>query len=353
MAAKRAPKPGQLSDQEAVQTALREMRPPEKVAPAGRWRTRFWFAPYLLVLGVLLGLYIAIELIDATGAVNTPSGALLRKLNLGAIAILLVIVLARAIETTLISRLESTASRYHLTQVLRLTTAIVVGLTVISLLSTNWYTTLVSLGVVSIILGLALQTPLTSFVGWIYIMVRAPYRVGDRIRIGDATGDVISVGYLDTTLWEFGGPYLSTDHPSGRIIKFPNSKVLDSTVYNYSWPLFPFIWNEIRFQVAYGSDLEFVATTMQAVAEGEIGEQMMARVRTYRQLLAETPIDHLTVQERPTVIFRARNSWIEAILRYVVDPKETGRVRSRLTQRLLARVNQDPDRVLFPRSNWR
>ena len=26
-----------------------------------------------------------------------------------------------------------------------------------------------------------------------------------RIRIGDATGDVIDVGYLDTTLWEFGG----------------------------------------------------------------------------------------------------------------------------------------------------
>jgi small-conductance mechanosensitive channel len=27
--------------------------------------------------------------------------------------------------------------------------------------------------------------------------------VGDRIQIGDATGDVIDVGYLDTTLWEF------------------------------------------------------------------------------------------------------------------------------------------------------
>ncbi|HET9913733.1 MAG TPA: hypothetical protein VFQ13_17705, partial [Anaerolineales bacterium] len=47
---------------------------------------------------------------------------------------------------------------------------------------------------------------------------------------------------LDTTLWEFGGPYLSTQHPSGRIIKFPNSLVLNETVYNYSWPLFPYIW---------------------------------------------------------------------------------------------------------------
>ena len=37
---------------------------------------------------------------------------------------------------------------------------------------------------------------------------RAPYRIGDRIRIGQATGDVIEVGYLDTTLWEFGGEFL-------------------------------------------------------------------------------------------------------------------------------------------------
>lgn len=85
----------------------------------------------------------------------------------------------------------------------------------------------------SIIIGLAVQTPMKSFIAWIYILVRQPFRMGDRIKIGDATGDVIDVGYLDTTLWEFGGQYLSTDHPSGRLIKFPNEKVLDELVYNY------------------------------------------------------------------------------------------------------------------------
>jgi len=88
-----------------------------------------------------------------------------------------------------------------------------------------------------------------KFIGWIYILVRKPYRVGDRIRIDDSTGDVIDVGYLDRTLWEFGGEYLSTDHPSGRLIKFPNAKVLSTSIYNYSWPLFPYVWNEIKFVV--------------------------------------------------------------------------------------------------------
>jgi small-conductance mechanosensitive channel len=133
---------------------------------------------------------------------------------------------------------------------------------IVSVIFINWYTAIVSLSVISLIFGFAMQTTLSSFIGWVYILVRELYRVGDRIRIGDATGDVIDVSYLDTTLWEFGGQYLSTDHPSGRIIKFANSKVLSSTVYNYSWPLFPYIWNEIKFNVAYESDLEFVATVM-------------------------------------------------------------------------------------------
>lgn len=79
-------------------------------------------------------------------------------------------------------------------------------------------------------------------------------------------------------MWEFGGKYLSTDHPSGRIIKFPNSKVLSAMVFNYSRPLFPYIWNEIKFNIAYGSDLEFVSKTMQTLTEEEIGEEMMERV---------------------------------------------------------------------------
>jgi small-conductance mechanosensitive channel len=213
----------------------------------------------------------------------------------------------------------------------------------------NWYAALTALGVGSIIVGLAVQTPMKSFIAWIFILVRQPYRVGDRIKIDDATGDVIDVGYLDTTLWEFGGQYLSTDHPSGRVIRFPNEKVLDSIVYNYSWPLFPYIWNEIKFHVAYGADLAFISTTMERVAAEEIGEGMMERVRVFRELLAKTPVDELEVRERPRVIFRVNdNTWLEAIVRYVVPPREAGTVKTRLIKKLLAALNAEPDKVMFP-----
>jgi small-conductance mechanosensitive channel len=232
---------------------------------------------------------------------------------------------------------------------MHLLVALIIAAIAITIIFVNWYGAIAALGVGSIIVGLAVQTPMKSFIAWIYILVRQPFRVGDRIQIGDATGDVIDVGYLDTTLWEFGGHYITGDHPSGRVIKFPNEKVLDEIVYNYSWPLFPYIWNEIKFQVAYNADLEFIASTMQKITEEELGKDMMDRVQTFRDLLARTPVDELEVRQRPRVIFRVSdNTWLEAIVRYLVSPREAGRIKSRLIKKLLAALNTAPDRVMFP-----
>ena len=53
-------------------------------------------------------------------------------------------------------------------------------------------------------------------------------------------------------------------------------------------------------------------------------------------------------------MFRVSDStWREAIVRCLVEPREAGRVRTRLTQKTPAALNAQPDRVLFPKSNMR
>jgi small-conductance mechanosensitive channel len=270
------------------------------------------------------------------------------------VLIILALGIAKSIRVYLISQIESTPARYNLARVLNFIVFLAIVLIGLSVLAANWYTALVSLGILSLVLGFALQTPITSLIGWVYLLIRQPYKVGDRIEIGSARGDVIDVSYLDTTLWEFGDPYLSTEHPSGRIIKFPNSLVLNETVYNYSWPLFPYIWSEIRFHVAYDTDLEFVAQIMQTIVEEELGEQMPERIRVYRELLQQTPVDQLQIHDHPVVHFRvSENTWLEAIVRYLVHPKESGRIKTRLTKKLLEVLNAESERVLFPKSNLR
>ena len=318
---------------------------PEKVETRGR--DRFWFAIYVVVLAICAAGYFLIgaRLIPLPGAGINIAQRILR----GVALITLVLAVGRSISFYAIGRIEDAATRFTLHRVQRLAVALAVAIVVVSIIFVNWYAAVAAFGVGSIILGLAVQTPMKSFIAWIYILVRQPFRVGDRIKIAEATGDVIDVGYLDTTLWEFGGQYLSSDHPSGRLIKFPNEKVLDELVYNYSWPLFPYIWNEIKFQIGYNADLEFIASTMQKITEEELGKDMLERVQTFRELLARTPVDELDVHEHPRVIFRvSENTWLEAIVRYLVAPREAGRVKTRLIKKLLAALNAAPEKVMFP-----
>ncbi|MCU1266413.1 MAG: hypothetical protein JWM21_2731 [Acidobacteria bacterium] len=338
----------ELKQQSDIQKALKQTAGQPQPSPSVEKKQKAFIGTYVVILLLLGGLYYILKLYVLR------LGTFLPRAVLGAIAIATVITAVKSIDVYLIDRVDDPAAEYNLRRVLKLLASFVIALIVISVVFVNWYTAVVSLGVFSVIVGLALQTTFTSFIGWIYILVRTPFRVGDRIKIGDATGDVIDVGYLDTTLWEFGGEYLSTDHPSGRVIKFPNAKVLSSAVYNYSWPLFPYIWNEIKFNVAYESDLDFVAQTMQDIAQEELGEAMLERVRVFKDLLAGTPVDELQVNERPNVIFRvSENTWLQAIVRYLVPPREAGRIKTRLIKKMLARLNSEPDRTLFPKSNAR
>ena len=344
----------QLKEQEDVKTALKQTAGTKETqpVPTPELGDKLWFGAYILVLVVLFGFYYFL------GSALIPADIQyiprLRSLVLGAASIVIMAAVAKSIRVYLINQIENKPARFNLTRVLNLLVFLAMLIIVLTVVSATWYTALVSLGVLSLILGFALQTPITSLIGWVYLLIRQPYKVGDRIEIGGARGDVIDVSYLDTTLWEFGGPYLSTQHPSGRVIKFPNSLVLNETVYNYSWPLFPYVWNEIKFNIAYDSDLEFVARTMKEVVEEELGEQMMDLVGVYRELLRQTPVDELQIQERPVVHFRpSDNTWLEAIVRYIVHPKESGRIKTRIIKKLLDKMNAEPERVLFPKSNLR
>jgi len=344
----------ELREQPDVKKELRrtggEKEPGERVRARGV--DKFWFATHLLlvVAGVAMLWVLGAKLIP----LPPPQIEFLRRIVRAGIFMVAALATAKAISVYALGRIEDAGIHFTLRRILHLVVGIVVIFIAFTALFVNWYPALTALGVGSIIVGLAVQTPMKSFIGWIYILVRQPFRVGDRIKIGDATGDVIDVSYLDTTLWEFGGHYISGDHPSGRIIKFPNEKVLDEIVWNYSWPLFPYIWNEIKLQIAYQSDLKFVAETMQRIATEELGKDMMERVGVYRELLARTPVDELEVREHPRVIFRVDEvTWVDAIVRYLVSPREAGRIKSRLIPKLLAALNEQPDKVMFPKGDAR
>ncbi len=250
------------------------------------------------------------------------------------------------------SQTDDKRRKHDLRNILRFLFIIVGFVGVLGVLTQQYLGLFFSLGIVGFAVTFALQQPLFSLIGWMYIMIKRPYSVGDRIAIEDSKGDVVAVDFFVTTVWEIGGDLVSSNQPSGRVITLPNSVVLSSHVYNYSYQEFPNVWNELSIQVAYETDLEFAKQLMIEEADAYLGDEMEAAIERYRAKLAETPVE-LEVRERPSVNITQGESWIELTLRYLVHPRQGQRARNELYERILARMNEHPDRVAFPVSRSR
>ena len=73
------------------------------------------------------------------------------------------------------------------------------------------------LGLVSAGLAIALADLLKNIAGWFYILVRRPFRVGDRIEIDGVQGDVVDVRIVRFSLIEIGN-WVGSDQPTGEIL---------------------------------------------------------------------------------------------------------------------------------------
>jgi small-conductance mechanosensitive channel len=252
----------------------------------------------------------------------------------------------------LYAQTASKRRRHDLRNVLRLAFAAVAVVGLLGVVTEQWLGVLFSLGVVGFAVTFALQQPLFSLIGWVYIMVNRPYQVGDRVAIEGSKGDVVEVNFLVTELWEINGELVSSNQPSGRIITLPNSVVLSSHVKNYTREEFPYVWNEVTVEVAYETDLDFARATMREVADDFLGDEMARNIAEYRDRLAETPVE-LEVQDRPTVNVVQEASWVKLKVRYLVHPRRGQRAKNRLYEEILHEFNMYPDRVKFPVSRNR
>ncbi|MFD1684329.1 mechanosensitive ion channel family protein [Halobellus litoreus] len=250
------------------------------------------------------------------------------------------------VESVIAGRVSDKRRTQDVRNVLRLAFGVVAAAGVAGVLTAQWVGLLFSLGIVGFAITFALQQPLLSLVGWLYVVSKRPYGVGDRVEIGDTRGDVIEVGFLTTTLWEVGGRLVTSGQPSGRVVTVPNAEVLSAQVVNDT-TLFEYVWSEVSIQVAYETDLAFAREAMIEEATAHLGEEMRRGVQTYRSRLERTAVD-LDVREGPTVNVVQRESWIELRLRFLSPARRVTRHRNALYERILARFEENPERVKFP-----
>lgn len=98
-------------------------------------------------------------------------------------------------------------------------------------------------GIAGIAIALAAQDFISNFFGGAIITVDKPFKVGDRIKVEDYYGDVISVGTRSTRI-------KTLDY---QIVTIPNNKLTTNIIINYSEPDQK-LRITIPITVAYGTD---------------------------------------------------------------------------------------------------
>lgn len=115
---------------------------------------------------------------------------------------------------------------------------------------------LASLGVGSLAVALALQDTLSNFFAGVYLLIDKPLRVGDFVKIEDATeGHIVRIGWRSTWL-KLG---------SNNLVVIPNAKLLAAQITNFNLQQSECLIN-VPVGVGYDSNLDFVEKTLIALA---------------------------------------------------------------------------------------
>ena len=197
--------------------------------------------------------------------------------------------------------------------------AVIVGLLIIGRIWLQDIHALVTyLGLLSAGIAIALKDPIVDFVGWAFILWRRPFRVGDRVQIGDIAGDVIDQRLFEFLLMEIGN-WVQADQSTGRVIHVPNGRVFTEPIANYNKG-FRYIWNEVPVLVTFESHWEKAKVILQRLAE----EQSLHLQEDARRGVREASKTYLLYYTHltPTVYTSVEASGILLTIRHLCRPTE-------------------------------
>lgn len=132
-------------------------------------------------------------------------------------------------------------------------------------------------GLVSAGLTIALKDPIVNLAGWLFILIRKPFDVGDRVQVGEHSGDVIDIRIFQFTINEIGH-WVDADQSTGRIIHIPNGTVFTASQTNYTQG-FSHIWNEINIVVTFESNWQKGKDILLKIVE-EKGENLTQQAKS-------------------------------------------------------------------------
>ena len=182
------------------------------------------------------------------------------------------------------------------------------------------------ISVISAAMTIALREFIMNFFCGIYIKMKKPFKVEDRIQIDDLKGDVMNISALDFEVLE-----ISTKEDNGQstgvVVNIPNSYVFTKSIKNVTKG-FKYIWDEIVVRVPLNCDL---AANKQEIYKIVNGIETIKNIP--RKMKAE--VDHINSTTRvyfnqydPVIYTKIVGAHVELTVRYLMHPKKARYIES-------------------------
>lgn len=214
---------------------------------------------------------------------------------------------------------------------------IVLWALVVAIVASTFTTELGSLatfaGLITAGLAVAMQSVLISIVGYFFLIGKYGIRVGDRVQLGNVTGEVIEMGLVRLHLMELSGG--ASTSPTGRVVAFANSIIFQASSGLFKQiPGVDLAWHEVTFGLPTGADYAALKDQMvQAVTRviADYREDIMRQTREIQKAASS----HESGDPQPSVQLRFTAASVDAIVRYPVQLSQAAEIDERVSRELL------------------
>lgn len=191
---------------------------------------------------------------------------------------------------------------------------------------------------------IAIRDVIANLFAGLYIKMKRPFKVEDRIEINDVKGDVVVINSLSFKVLEIGNR-INGEQSSGRIVSIPNSHIFSYTLKNYN-TAFKYLWNEMIINIPLNANIEKnKKEILKIINENEVVSKIpkkMDKAVMDASLEYRIYYNHLD----PIIYTSIKDNHIELTARFLVHPKKVRNIEDEIWCKIIKKY-QDKKIDLF------
>ncbi len=262
-----------------------------------------------------------------------------KKIFLSILFIGIIWIIRKLLLKLFIKKTDNLYTRYQWQKITTYIAFFIVISVMMSIWTSGFKNALTYIGIVSAGLAIALQSLISNLAGWLFILWRQPFRVGDRIQIGKYAGDVMDLRLFQFLMMEIGN-WVDGDQSTGRVMYIPNSMVFKVVLANYNHG-FQYLWNEIPVLITFESDWKNAKAILTKIAD----KHGSKNIEQAKQKVNEASRRFLIFYSKltPIVYTNVKDSGVMLTIRYLCKPKKRRSSMEHIWEDILDEFAKYPD----------